>query len=253
MHEVALRFHFKLAGYRKEAGEDYRQSKYLYAISTAQCIIHQAKECAKKLLQCNNSLLQLTAEKNGCKNQFQSGETMSQYQQENWFTLEENEEQTDIRITKQRTKPWESERKKYPLGGSSLYEGLAVDTLEKQRHHVDVFLGKAERRQPDPAAAARMEYGTKNEVNGLATLACKVLPAIFPGAYLYEEGAHTVKVNGKELMLISPDGSISYDDATLVDSPTPAMALEVKCSPEEDWKTVVCYKLMKRYLNFVDE
>ena len=46
-----------LKKFQKEAGEDWRNTRYVYAISSVQAMIYQIQVIVKRLLSLNNSLL----------------------------------------------------------------------------------------------------------------------------------------------------------------------------------------------------
>lgn len=52
-----------------------------------------------------------------------------------------------------------------------------------------------------------LEHGVQNEVNALATLLGKVLPAYYPNLAYVEEGCTVLKKDGKSFLVVSPDGS----------------------------------------------
>jgi hypothetical protein len=52
---------FALTKFHKEAGEDWRKSRFIYAISSVQSIMYQIKSVLKRLLEMNNMLLQEVA------------------------------------------------------------------------------------------------------------------------------------------------------------------------------------------------
>ena len=70
-----------------------------------------------------------------------------------------------------------------------------------------------EKKRKDPPASqlSNMEYGTKNEINAVATLVGRILPFLYPDLAYVEEGCYVEYVdqlNSKPLIVVSPDGSI---------------------------------------------
>ena len=59
-----------LKRFEKEAGSDWRNSKYVYAISSIQAFIYQIKELIHRLLDTNNRLLEMGSQINGTINEY---------------------------------------------------------------------------------------------------------------------------------------------------------------------------------------
>ena len=155
----------------KEAGSDWRNSKYLYAISNAQVVIHQSRECVVKLMRGNEALLYLVSTGHDAGNLCRLKDSAYPPMMPNYLPLTgENE---NINLTKQKSDAWWERRSQFLITGSSLYEGLALDTLDKQRLHVSVVTGEVARPEFDEETLQNMAYGSENEVNGILTFGRK--------------------------------------------------------------------------------
>jgi hypothetical protein len=55
-----------------------------------------------------------------------------------------------------------------------------------------------------------MEYGTKHEIDGVATMVSGIIPALFPTLDYYEEGCVRMALNeNSSFFVVSPDGMFS--------------------------------------------
>jgi hypothetical protein len=98
----------------------------------------------------------------------------------------------------------------------------------------------------DDEVQKRMDYGTINEVNALATLSGVILPFLHPHSKYVEEGAYVM--NAEEVALfISPDGSIRSDCFPNSESET-LYAVEIKCPVPGPHKLPVFYTLPPYYV-----
>ena len=265
LRHVVLRQTMGMNKFLKDAGLDWRKSKYLHAISSMQVNIFQSKQCIGNLLECNKSLLQMISKIHGTQHVFCQESSVDISQQSNFVQIVEdtNDNIENIRFIKQRSRQWHALRSKFRITGSTLYVALGLETLSKQQAHVDklsqsnsgeneeAYSGNGQQEiESNSTSNIYMEYGTNNECNALATLAGCVLPAFFPSCMYYEEGVHTISVNQKELILVSPDGSLSLDRISddKVTAPKPLLAVEVKCPYPQDYKLPVHYEIPVRYV-----
>lgn len=88
-----------------------------------------------------------------------------------------------------------------------------------------------------------MDYGSKNEINAIATVVSKIAPVYYPVYTFYEEGAYMVKnENGKEIVVVSPDGSLRCGSKKPI-------SLEIKCPfPQYAGATPVFYNVKERHI-----
>ena len=140
---------FALTKFHKEAGEDWRKSRFIYAISSVQSIMYQTKSVLKRLLEMNNMLLQEVAVSCNSCDSFSFASEIDQYEQKNWLSLKDQNclpesLKQDTRLIKQRSKQWFEERSPFKLTGSTLFAGLGLDSLKNLQKHFDKVVRKKE-------------------------------------------------------------------------------------------------------------
>lgn len=59
MRKLFLKQTLALKGFLREAGQNWKESKYVYAISSTQAQIYQIQPVVKKLLNVNNKLIEI--------------------------------------------------------------------------------------------------------------------------------------------------------------------------------------------------
>ena len=240
----------------KEAGDDWRTSRLVYAISSVQATIYQIKAIVKRLLQINNSLLHQATAINKTENSFKLGKSVDAFAQSNWVSLKDPEELPEqfterMRFVKQRSEQWFEKRKEFMLTGSKLFEGVGLDSLKNLQKHYDKVVGKKiVDEQFTEEALKRMDHGTKSEIHAIATLTAKILPVYFPQLKYIEEGAHIVNKTDVDepFILVSPDGSLGNIDLhnKEYELPIPVIGCEFKCPCPADYKVPVHYDIPAR-------
>ena len=243
-----------LKKFSKEAGEDWRNSKFVYAISSVQLMIHQIKSLIKRLLEANDALIHIGATLNGTMNDFVTSKVTDTYSQGNWVSLKEPADipealKNDSQFIKQRTPEWFKLREKFPITGSQLYPGIGLDSLKNMQKHFDKVTGKSsENDAVSEEVQKRLEHGSLSEINATATLTGKVIPMYYPDCKYIEEGAHVVlSSDNKPTVLVSPDGSLGTIDPMDPVSPARRYACEFKCPYGNDYKPTVHYEIPIRY------
>ena len=123
------------------------------------------------------------------------------------FTLDLKEE-NNLQYIKQRTEEWFALRKQSRVTGSTLNSAIGLDTLQKQKQHHYIHIRG---REPPPVPddlQKKFDYGTKNEVNGIATLISTVAPAYLPACFAYYEvgPCFVGTVSHPKLLEVSADG-----------------------------------------------
>jgi len=175
-----------LKNFYKEAGDDWRTSRFVYAISSVQSMIYQIKAIVKRLLEINNTLLEEGTSINSSNGTFVNGKSVDCYSQNNWVTLKEpydlpEQFSNNERFIKQRTEKWFNKRKEFLLTGSKLYEGIGLDSLKSLQKHYDKVVRNIHiEEQISEEVKQRMEHGTKSEIHATATLTTKILPFYCP-------------------------------------------------------------------------
>ncbi|CAG0898747.1 unnamed protein product [Cyprideis torosa] len=154
------------------------------------------------------------------------------------------ENQNSTRYVQQRTPPWHQARKSSKVTGSSLYAALGLEKLKKMQQHFNVHvLGSSP--QPFPAGVQqRLDYGVSHEMDAVATLVGKILPALYPNSIFSEEGFILLpSEDGQDgnFFLSSPDGSIHSEGR-------PLFAVEIKTKFPTDLVASVYYDMQERYV-----
>ncbi|CAC5410294.1 unnamed protein product [Mytilus coruscus] len=246
-----------LSKFHKEVGDDWRSSRFVYAISSTQAQIYQVRQMVKELLDVNNSLICVGASVRKQADVFVSDMQTDCFSQDNWITLKDQSSipedlKTTPRFIKQRSEEWFQLREKFKVTGSSLYKALGLDLLKNQQSHFDkVISGKKSTEEFSKEVKKRMEHGTINEINATATLVSKFLPIYYPEMKYIEEGVHYVNDNDQPYFIVSPDGSLGYMDTLSSSDPVPLIGCEFKCPVATEYKTPVHYEVPKRYVTQV--
>jgi hypothetical protein len=125
--------------------------------------------------------------------------------------LEENGEITlkeSTQFIKQRSQQWFDLRNHFKLTESKLFEAFRPDTLKSLNQHIDKLKNPSKENEPISAELqARIDHGTKSEINSVATPTGKILPVYFPTLKYIEEGSHVI-MHDDVNVLVLPDGSI---------------------------------------------
>lgn len=248
-----------LRKFQKEAGDNWRTSRYVYAISSVQAMIFQIQVIVKRLLDVNNSLLKTGACLQSSQNMFVERNSIDSFTQKNWISLKEPDDlpdqyKGDIRFTKQRSDQWFEARKEFKVTGSKIFEGIGLDSLKALNKHFDKVIKKINIEEEfSDEAKQRMEHGTKCEIHAVATLVGKILPFYYPNLKFVEEGAHVLHTDNKPLVLVSPDGSLSQIEINSTKSEMTKLACEFKCPCPTDYKTPVHYEIPQRYVLILDQ
>ena len=100
------------------------------------------------------------------------------------YTLDLTNE-NNIQYIKQRTEELFALRKQARVTGSTLNNALGLDTLQKQKQHHYIHIRGREPAPVPEDLQKKFDYGTKNEVNGVATLISTVVPAYLPVCFAY--------------------------------------------------------------------
>ena len=94
-----------------------------------------------------------------------------------------------------------------------------------------------------------MKHGVDNEKNAIATLVGMFLPLYYPYLSYYEEGAHKIAGHsGKDMFLVSPDGSVGRPQTPADVIHQQNLVCEVKCPYPNKHTTPVHYKIPERYI-----
>ena len=86
LRSIQLKQNFALTKFKKLAGENWKSSKYVYAISSIQATLHKVKDVLEKLINCNKKLMEFGAKLQGSIN-FITGDKVDVSTQQNWLRL----------------------------------------------------------------------------------------------------------------------------------------------------------------------
>ena len=180
--------------------------------NTANCenIIHRS-------LALNFDLMSLLSNCYGVSNLVPESRYVSMSNQPNVFLLAPanftNVDLCDIsnsQFIKQGTTAWHNAQKCVRVTGSTLCKAIGLDTLSAQKVHHSVYIQKKDPPSVTPEVQKMMEYGSKNEVNGLATLVGSLISALLPPCHSYFE-VWTIVMDSpswKNFIAVSPDGYV---------------------------------------------
>ncbi|XP_071172850.1 uncharacterized protein [Mytilus edulis] len=152
-------------------------------------------------------------------------------------------------LLKQKSDEWFNLRKTVKVTGSTAYNALGIDGLKSQKETFQCINNQKEKPAPTEQQQMAMKHGTENEIHALATLHSKVMPAFFPNLTYYEEGIHMITANNKNIIGVSPDGSIRRSENLSGVIEDIVYAVECKCSYSSyKFNTPVYYKIPTRYI-----
>lgn len=233
---------------------DTEDGKYKFAINKIRTLLYQISICLEDLLGEIDVILQCCSELNNATSSFKVGSTCVLEEQDNYMELKEPAEvrkscdlspDEDIQphLLKQRTPEWFRLRNTVKVTGSVMQKAAGLDTLASQREYFDIVIGGKDATPVTDIQQNAMDYGSKNEINAIATVVSKIVPVYYPGYTFYEEGAYMVKnEHGKEIAVVSPDGSLRYGSKKPI-------SLEIKCPfPQYSGATPVFYNVKKRHI-----
>ena len=231
----------------EQCGPKWKESKLAHVLSSVQMTIIDTKECINLSLKSTDVLLSVVT---GHK-PTADGIRINLDTRRNYVCL--TDQNCEINMTslhwpdycpliKQRSKHWMEVRKQARVTGSTAYAALGFETLKAQKQHYEHVIKGKELAAVEPLAAVRMKHGSDNEINAVATILDKVMPAIFPDHRFFEEGCYVIPYNERTLCVVSPDGSIRKDNKVVC-------AVEIKCPfPEKQYSRKMMYEIPQRYV-----
>ena len=101
-----------------------------------------------------------------------------------------------------------------------------------------------------PETECRLQHGVKHEINAVATLIGRFLPAFYPEAIFIEEGCYIIPGVASDILgVVSSDGSIRSSLPKHDNSEQNVIAaIEIKCPLPSDKQTSVHYSLPEYYV-----
>lgn len=191
--ELQYKQEFGLQKFKTMGGEKWRESKYVYVISSLQASLFQLKEFTANPLCVINEMGKLVSAMHpSCMSLYPKINKIDLSFQTNILSLLESSETTETieaRFVKQRSEIWVALRKSAYVTGSTIYDAVGMRGLKKQKDHfAKVFEGKEQEVQSD--VAEKLNYGSENEKHAVATLVGYFLPVYFPECHYVEEGCY---------------------------------------------------------------
>ena len=226
---------------------NWKNSQYAMVISSIRTALIQIEICIDDFLKCNERLCQHAAQIDNAVKYLRSSKEVNIQTQGNLVCLANSETDEDLQphLVKQRSERWLHIRKTFVVTGSTIHKAIGLDTLKKQREHLDVASGKKDPPENSADLQAMFDYGTANEVTAVATFVSTVLPSFCPEGMFYEEGCYIEEKDGKSLLVVSPDGSIRHCD----DPSNVLFGIEIKCPvPDKTYTTPVHYTIPRYYI-----
>ena len=168
---------------------------YQYAMSSIRSTIHQIDETTDKSLNVIGNVARTCSILNGSKD-FETDCSVSRSSQQNWVGLHSTDMlpgafKNDPHYIQQRSAQWQEFRSTFKVTGSTMHNALGFRSVKEQKIHFDkVIHGKEVVFTED--VLKRMEHGTENEPNAIATLTGVILPFIYPKLIYVEVGSYPV-------------------------------------------------------------
>jgi hypothetical protein len=223
----------------KSGDSNWRNSKYVYAISATISYIHDidtylehAHNVLEELIQCIAYMNKVSYIDNRALNLEESRQYVKIQNKSN--------DQKNTRLVQQRSQAWFEARKEARVTGSTIYKAIGLDGLHNQKEYFDNVVCAVPDKEKSDKTKEALKHGTENEVNATATLVGRVLPILYPDKVVHEEGYVEYGLfKEKPFMIISPDGSIKDS----VDGSSTIAAVELKCPVQNIHK-----ELPPRYL-----
>ncbi|KAK3085496.1 hypothetical protein FSP39_004241 [Pinctada imbricata] len=219
-------------------GTNWRDSKYVYAISSLQASLYQIRQFIKNALDEISNICRILSGLKSPLCEFESQVVVDATFKTNMLRLIDNQiipGPTEPRFIKQRSDYWHKIRKSSRVTGSSIYNAIGLRGLKQQQAHYDEHIdGKIQLISTE--LEQRFRHGTDNEMHAVATVVGSILPIYFPNSCYVEEGCYLkYGLNVDQALLeVSPDGSIRDVHYSSVDGSIERIgkclaAVEVKC------------------------
>ena len=150
----------------------------------------------------------------------------------------------DPSTTKQKSDDWFNLRKNACVTGSTANRAIGLGKLKVMQAHYDKVQTGKDTSQFNEIQQRNMQYGSEHEIDGIATVPARVIPAMFPSVEYFEEGCKAVSDGTNDhFMIVSPDGSLREPTTNRI-----IMMYENKCKIENDYRTPVHYEIPKYYI-----
>ena len=230
--------------FKKLGGEDWKTSRFYPVICSVRVANIETKKQLDDSLVITNKLAFYGATLNNSQEMFCNSDTIVMSDQPNFHQLNSDFVTNDTRLIPQRSDKWFKLREAAMVTGSTCHKALGLGTLKQQNEHFDIVVNKADKPSPTEDIQRRMEYGTKHEIDAVATVTAKVLPFLYPDYKYIEEGCIQVPYKDQaSFLVVSPDGSFRkcIDGSAM-------MMYENKCKAPNSFSSSAYYKIPDYYV-----
>ncbi|CAG2226182.1 unnamed protein product [Mytilus edulis] len=167
---------------------DWRKGCFAMIIGSIRTSIYQIEQCISELLNVNDQLIDAAAKTNKVSHLRKTGSTETNLStQENYLCLNDGGDIDNPFLVKQRSDVWFEIRNKSKVTGSCIGKAIGLEGLKKQKEFLTLKSMPSQNSQEpnvDPQLQEMFDYGTKNEINAVATVVSGFLPAFHPQAVL---------------------------------------------------------------------
>ena len=245
-----------------------KQKTYDYTLGFIYKNTNELENSCNRSLNLNLDLCKVLSQCQGTTNLIPSSRYVLLHKQSNFHYLLPSEyvqtqmdlnSGTNSMYVSQGSQLWKDMRKEAPVTGSSMYRALGLETLKAEKEHICVHVKGLRDQVFDDISKKRIEFGSENEVNGVATLVGILIPALLPSCHEYYE-VGPIFIDGsdkKKLIEVSSDGLIqcangSENCTTCTAQNHTRIGVEVKCVyPDEEFPKFPHYQLPVRYVTQV--
>ena len=206
IREVEKKKEYALTKFMERGGENWRVGKFAFVVSAIKAYLYDIRKYLDAhIVELRNvsSIVAMINDSYYCENKQVNLQLLTNYR-----NIEQNTSADSCRKIQQRSQPWHEARQKAVVTGSTLYQAVGCDGLQKMKEHFDSHICKEKARTKSSTAQSAMSYGTDNEINATATFVSTVMPVIAPTCVFQEEGYVMKSITDSDFAVISPDGSL---------------------------------------------
>ena len=234
--DVALdgELHKQLLKYKKMGGENWQKSPYKRAVTFYTGLIQKLGNYKEESLKCKDLLIQHVA---GLQDIQYASVHGSVHEASKHVSITASISTDNHIKLPQRSDEWFSFRSQFCLTGSMLYNASGMDGGKgRLSEYARVHEGKE--KTFNPTVTKALHHGNIHEIDAVATLIYKIMPAYFPDLsfeevgsfvlpgyltqHIHEDGKCITSKNSVPLCLISPDGVLTKDGEV-------QYVVEIKC------------------------
>ncbi|XP_045178040.2 uncharacterized protein LOC123538138 [Mercenaria mercenaria] len=224
-------------------GDEWRKSKYAYAIDTCITTLWRIGNVIDKAMNVQRCICKAGACINKTAHLFAQTDMIDLNCQANLRILKSPDKLPagtvvkNTSIIKQRSDLWFAERKEMKVTGSSIFQAIGCDSLKRQEEHFEKVINGVDPPEPSETQQKAMQHGTDCENHQVATMCGMIMPFLYPDLIFQEEGYYV-----KDNILVSPDGSLRSMDNSV------KYAFEGKAPVEKTFTTTLHDQVPDRYI-----